>query len=405
MSLLKKEQIHEMIKHYGIKEAKDIEYALKDMFKEVIEEALKTELTEELGYSKHDYRNKSTNNARNGKIKKKINSSFGELEIEVPRDRQGEFEPVIVKKRSSDVSSIEDKILSLYGRGMTTRDINETMKDIYGVDLSAETISKITDKIIPVLKEWQNRPLEELYTVMYLDGFRANVKSNGTYSQKCAYVIIGIGVEGKKDVLGIWISETESSKFWLSVLNDLKARGVKDILISCVDGLTGFESAIKTVFPLTEVQRCVIHHIRNCTKFVSYKDLKEFCNDMKGIYKAVNEESGLIALKEFSEKWNGKYSYAVKSWYDNWDSLSTFFKYGEDIRKLIYTTNPIESFNRILRKHTKNRCNFPTDESLLKVLYLATMNTLEKWQFRRRDWNTIINELIIHFEERITKYV
>ncbi len=240
---------------------------------------------------------------------------------------------------------------------------------------------------------------------MYLDGFRANVKSNGTYSQKCAYVIIGIGVEGKKDVLGIWISETESSKFWLSVLNDLKARGVKDILISCVDGLTGFESAIKTVFPLTEVQRCVIHHIRNCTKFVSYKDLKEFCNDMKGIYKAVNEESGLIALSEFSEKWNGKYSYAVKSWYDNWDSLSTFFKYGEDIRKLIYTTNPIESFNRILRKHTKNRCNFPTDESLLKVLYLATMNTLEKWQFRRRDWNTIINELIIHFEERITKYV
>jgi transposase-like protein len=279
------------------------------------------------------------------------------------------------------------------------------MQDIYGIDLSAETISKITDKIIPVLKEWQNRPLEELYTVMYLDGFRANVKSNGTYTQKCAYVIIGIGVEGKKDVLGIWISETESSKFWLSVLNDLKARGVKDILISCVDGLTGFESAIKTVFPLTEVQRCVIHHIRNCTKFVSYKDLKEFCNDMKGIYKAVNEESGLIALSEFSEKWNVKYSYAVKSWYDNWDSLSTFFKYGEDIRKLIYTTNPIESFNRILRKHTKNRCNFPTDESLLKVLYLATMNTLEKWQFRRRDWNTIINELIIHFEERITKYV
>lgn len=413
MGLLKKEQIHEMIKHYGIKEAKDIEFALKDMFKEVIEEALSAELTEELGYSKHDYRNKSTNNARNGKSKKTVKSSFGEMEIETPRDRNGEFEPVIVKKRSSDVSSIEDKILSMYGRGMSTRDINATMNDIYGVDLSAETVSRITDKIIPVLKEWQNRPLQEIYPVMYLDGFCANVKSNGAYVQKCAHIIIGIDINGKKDVLGIWLTENESSKFWLSVLNDLKSRGVKDILISCIDGLTGFESAIKTAFPLTQVQRCVVHHIRNCTKFVSYKDLKEFCRDMKEIYKAINEEAGLQALDDFSKKWGNKYSYAVKSWYDNWDSLSTFFRYSAEIRKLIYTTNPIESFNRVLRKHTKNRVNFPTDDALLKVLYLATINTVEKWQVRCRDWNSIImvaepcrsNELIIHFEERVTRYV
>ena len=405
MGLLKKEQIHEMINHYGIKDAKDIEFALKDMFKEVIQEALEAELTEELGYSKHDYRNKSTSNSRNGKSIKRVNSSFGSMEIEVPRDRDNEYEPVLVKKRQSDVSSLEDKVLSMYGRGMTTRDINATMNELYGVDLSADTVSRITDKIIPVVKEWQNRPLQEIYTCVYLDGFHANVKSNGAYAQKCAHVVLGIGVDGKKDILGIWLSEQESSKFWLSVLNDLKARGVKDILTACIDGLTGFESAIKTAYPLTKVQRCIVHHVRNCTKFVSYKDLKVFCGDMKDIYNAVNEDAGLAALEEFSKKWNSKYSYAVKSWYDNWDSLSTFFQYSKEIRKLIYTTNPIESFNRILRKHTKNRCNFPSDDALMKVLYLATINTVEKWNLRCRDWNTIINELIINFGERISKYV
>ncbi len=405
MGILKKDQIHAFLKHYNVKEAKDIENGLRDMFKEVIEEALQAELTEELGYSKHDYRNKSTGNSRNGSSKKRVNSSFGELELEVPRDRQSEFEPVLVKKRQSDVSSIEDKILSLYGRGMTTRDINQAMNDLYGVDLSAATISKITDKIIPVVKEWQNRPLQDLYTAVYLDGFNANVKTDGSYAQKCAHIVMGIGVDGKKDILGIWLSENESAKFWLSVLNDLKTRGVKDILIACIDGLTGFESAIKTAFPLAKVQRCIVHHVRNCCRFVSYKDLKEFCLDMKTIYRAVNEEEGLTALDDFAKKWNGKYSYAVKSWYDNWDSLSTFYSYSNEIRKLIYTTNPIEGFNRMLRKHTKTRSNFPTDDALLKVLYLATVNCMEKWQLRCRDWNQIINELIIHFEERIAKYV
>lgn len=405
MGIFSKQQIKEFLTHYNVKEAKDIEHGLKDMFKELIEEALKAELTEELGYSKHDYKNKRTENARNGTSKKRVNSSFGELELEIPRDRKAEYEPVLVKKNQKDVSSIEDKILSLYGRGMTTRDINGSMQELYGIDLSAETISKITDKIIPTIREWQDRPLKEMYVTLYLDGFRANVKSDGHYSQKCAYVVMGIGVDGKKDILGIWLSENESSKFWLSVLNDLKQRGVKDVLITCVDGLTGFDTAIKAVYPQAEIQRCIVHHIRNCTKFVSYKDLKEFCKDMKSIYKATNEESGLLALEEFSSKWKGKYAYAVKSWYDNWDNLTTFFKYGEEIRKLIYTTNPIEGFNRILRKHTKNRVNFPSDESLLKVLYLATINTIEKWNVRCRDWNQIINELIIHFGERISRYV
>lgn len=399
------DQIRGFLEYYNVKETKDIENGLKDMFKGVIEEALQAELTEELGYSKHDYRNKETDNSRNGKSKKRVNSSFGELELTVPRDRKSEYEPVLVKKYQKDVSSIEDKILSLYGRGMTTRDINGSMNELYGVDLSAETISKITDKIIPVIRDWQNRPLQEIYVTLYLDGFRANVKSDGHYSQKCAYVVMGIGADGKKDILGIWISENESSKFWLSVLNDLKSRGVKDVLITCVDGLIGFDTAIKTVFPQAEVQRCIVHHIRNCTKFVSYKDLKPFCADMKFIYKAHNEEAGLLALDEFSNKWKSKYAYAVKSWYDNWDNLSTFFKYGQEIRKLIYTTNPIEGFNRILRKHTKNRVNFPSDEALIKVLYLATINTIEKWQIRCRDWNQIINELIIHFDERISRYV
>lgn len=399
------DQIRGFLDYYNVKEAKDIENGLKDMFKGLIEEALETELTDELGYSKHDYRNKETDNVRNGKSKKKVNSSFGELELSIPRDRKSEYEPKLVKKHQKDVSSIEDKILSLYGRGMTTRDITETMNELYGIELSSETISKITDKIIPIIRDWQNRPLQEIYVTLYLDGFRGNVKSDGHYSQKCAYVVMGIGADGKKDILGIWISENESSKFWLSVLNDLKSRGVKDVLITCVDGLTGFDTAIKTVFPQAEVQRCIVHHIRNCTKFVSYKDLKPFCADMKFIYKAPNEEAGLIALDEFSNKWKGKYAYAVKSWYDNWDNLSTFFKYGQEIRKLIYTTNPIEGFNRILRKHTKNRVNFPSDDSLIKVLYLATINTIEKWQIRCRDWNQIINELIIHFEQRISRYV
>lgn len=405
MTFFNKEQIHAFLKHYNVKEAKDIENGLKDMFKGVIEEALQAELTEDLGYSKHDFRNKATANSRNGSSKKTVKSSMGELELNVPRDRHNEFEPVLVKKRQSDVSGIEDKILSLYGRGMTTRDINGTMNEIYGIDLSADTVSRITDKIIPVIREWQNRPLQELYTCVYLDGFNANVKTDGAYAQKCAHIVMGIGVDGKKDILGIWLSENESAKFWLSVLNDLKTRGVKDILIACIDGLTGFEPAIKAAFPLAKVQRCIVHHVRNCCRFVSYKDLKEFCADMKEIYRAVDEEAGLAALDEFSEKWKGKYSYAVKSWYDNWDSLSTFYSYSPEIRKLIYTTNPIEGFNRMLRKHTKNRCNFPSDDALMKVLYLATVSCIEKWQLRARDWNQIINELIIHFEERVQKYV
>lgn len=400
--ILSKEQIRQLLQDYDIQDAKQLQDVMKDLFKDVLQEALESELDQELGYSKYNYKNKNTTNNRNGHYKKKVKSdAAGQMEIEVPRDRDGAFEPVIIQKHQSDISSMDDKIISMYAKGMSTRDINSHMQTIYGFNVSAETVSKITDKILPVVKDWQNRPLQEIYAITFLDGMVFNVKHNGVVVKKTCYSVIGIDLNGFKDILGIWVGEAESAKFWLNVLNDLKARGVKDILIASVDGLSGFKEAINAAFPLTDIQRCIVHQIRNSTKFVSYKDIKKFCADMKEIYTAPNEEAALNAFERFSDKWNGKYSYAVKSWENNWNELSTMFKFPQEIRTIIYTTNPIESYNRCVKKITKTKGTFPSDDSLIKLVYLATMDVLRKWNQKIRNWNSVINQLIIIYEDRI----
>jgi putative transposase len=402
--MLSKEQIREFLKENNISNARELQDVMKNLFKEVLHEALEGELDQELGYSKYDYKNKTTTNSRNGYSKKKVKSdAAGEIELDIPRDRDCAFEPQIVQKHQSDISSMDDKIISMYAKGVSTRDINSHFQDIYGFNVSADTVSKITDKILPVVKDWQNRPLKEIYAITFLDGMVFNVKQNGVVIKKTCYCVIGIDLEGFKDILGIWIGEAESAKFWMTILSDLKNRGVKDILIAAVDGLSGFKEAIRAVFPNTDIQRCIVHQIRNSVKFVSYKDIKAFCADMKEIYSAPNEDAALEAFKNFSDKWSGKYSYAIKSWEANWNELSTMFKFPQEIRTLIYTTNPIESYNRAIKKITKTKGTFPTDDSLIKLVYLATVDVLRKWNQKIRDWNKIINQLCIIYEDRIAK--
>lgn len=404
--LFTKEQARALLKEHGLTDAPSIQNALVDGFKELLQEALEAEMDNELGYSKYDWKNKEVSNSRNGHTKKTVRSNYGNIELKIPRDTNRGFEPVIVKKKERQVSdSIDDIVLSMYAKGVSNRDINAHLKKIYGTNISAEMVTRITDKVLPLAKEWQNRALDLLYPIIYLDGIVFNVVQDGQVTKKTAYVVFGINVEGKKEILGIWVGEAESSKFWMKVLADLKNRGVKDILIACVDGLKGFEQAIKSIFPNTEIQQCIVHQIRNSTKFVNYKDRKKFCTDMKEIYTAPNEEAGLEALDRFEEKWKDKYSYAMKSWRDNWQNLSTFFKYPPEIRRIIYTTNAIENFNRRLRKVTKNKSSFPTDNSLIKILYMIVMDVSEKWTMPIRDWGVIINQLSIYFGERMEEYL
>ena len=381
---------------------KSLEDAFIDNFKWMLQAALEAEMDSELGYSKYNWRDKEIDNSRNGHSKKTVQSRMGKIPLDVPRDLKGEFEPVIVKKHERTVNpSIEDTIFSLYARGMSTNDISLHLNHIYKLDSSAEMISRITGKILPVAREWQNRLLQPMYPIIYLDGIVFNVQQDGHVIKKTTYIIYGITIEGKKDVLGIWIGENESSKFWMKVLVDLKNRGVQDILITAVDGLKGFEEAITSVFPKTEIQQCIIRQIRTSTKFVSYKERKEFCQDMKKIYTSPNEEAGLQELNNFEQKWGQKYGYAVKSWKNNWPRLSTFFKYPEEIRRLIYTTNPIENLNRQVRKITKTKSSFPTDDSLLKILYLIIMDVSEKWTIAIDNWPQIVQQLSIYFGPRM----
>lgn len=405
MGILTKEQIRQLIKEKNMKTAQDVQKTLKEMFAETLQEMLEAELEEELGYSKYDYKNKKTSNSRNGHSKKKVHSDYGSFELNIPRDRQGDFNPQVVKKNEHDISSIEDQILSMYARGMSVRDIQNHLQSIYGLDASPTLISKITDKILPLITEWQNRPLEAIYAIMFMDAAVFKVRENGHIVNKAAYVAIGINLDGRKDVLGIWIGENESSKYWLNILNELRNRGIKDILIASVDGLTGFTEAINAAFPQTEVQRCIIHQIRNSTKYVSYKDLKSFTADLKLVYQAVNEEAALTQLDMFEEKWGGKYPLAINSWRKNWTEMATFFKYPEEIRRIIYTTNAIESYNRQLRKVTKAKSIFPTDDSLMKMLYLATIDITKKWTTRIRNWSVILAQFAIYFNERISDYI
>ena len=399
-------KIRELLLSSNISSMDDIQNLFKETIAEFMESGLEAELDDELGYGRYDYRNKDTDNSRNGHSSKTLRTSYGDVEVAVPRDRKGEFEPQILKKNQTSVSrDIEKKILSMYETGMTTGDIESHMKELYDIDISDSTISRITDKILPIVKEWQERPLEEVYAVVYMDAIHYHVRSEGRIVKRAVYIALGVNMDGKKEVLGMYVGDNESAKFWLSIINGLKNRGVEDILITCVDGLTGFPQAIEAVFPQTEIQQCIIHQIRNTTRYVSYKDNRKVMADLKAVYAAPTEEIALENLEDFGEKWNSKYPKIYKSWSERWATLATYFKYPEQVRKLIYTTNAIEGFNRQLRKVTKSKTVFPTDDSLLKMLYLATMDITKKWTGRRRDWSQIRAQLDIFFEERLEKYM
>lgn len=399
----RKENLRNIMKGLDVKNFEDLKDVFKLMVGEILENGLEGELDDELGYTKYDYRNKEGENSRNGYSKKTLKTSFGETEIKVPRDRDGEFEPQLIKKNQTTLTGdIEEKILSMYAKGMTTSDIETHIQDIYGLECSDSTISRITDKILPVVREWQSRPLEEIYAVVFMDAIHFHVRSEGQIVKKAVYIAIGINMDGLKEVLGMWVGENESAKFWLSVMNGLKNRGLQDILIACVDGLTGFPAAIEAVYPKTEIQQCIIHQIRNTTRFVSYKDIKALMADLKKVYAAIDEPTALAELENFDEKWGNKYPKIAISWRDNWANLSTYFKYPQEVRTLIYTTNAIEGFNRQLRKVTKNKGVFPTDDSLLKMLYLAMMDITKKWTGKRREWGQIHSQLEIFFADRLS---
>ena len=395
----KRNIIQMLLQEYDIESAQDIQDALKDLLGGTIKEMMEVEMDEHLGYSKSE--RSDSDDYRNGYKPKKVNSSYGSMEIQVPQDRKSTFEPQVVKKRQKDISDIDQKIISMYAKGMTTSDIESHMKELYGMDISDSTISRITDKILPVVREWQERPLEEVYAVVFMDAIHYHVRSEGQVVKKAVYIAIGINLDGRKDVLGMWVGENESAKYWATILNSLRNRGVEDIFIACTDNLTGFSAAIEAVFPKTEIQNCIIHQIRNSTRYVSYKDLKALMADLKAVYAAVDENAALNALEVFSERWDKKYPKISISWKDNWPNLSTYFKYPQEVRRLIYTTNAIEGFNRQLRKVTKAKSVFPTDDSLLKMLYLAMVDITKKWTGRRQDWSMIHAQLAIYFADRM----
>ena len=398
----RKAKIRELLLSSNISSMDDIQNLFKETIAEFMESGLEAELDDELGYGRYDYRNKDTDNSRNGHSSKTLRTSYGDVEVAVPRDRKGEFEPQILKKNQTSISQdIEEKILSMYAKGMTTGDIETHIQDIYGIEVSDTTISRITDKILPIAKEWQQRPLEAVYAVVFLDAIHYHVRSEGQIVKKAVYIALGINLDGKKDVLGMWVGENESAKYWTTVLNGLKNRGVEDIFIACTDNLTGFSAAIGAVFPKTEIQNCIIHQLRNSSKYVSYKDIKELMADLRSVYAAVDEPAALDALDAFSTKWETKYPKISRSWRENWANLSTYFKYPQEVRRLIYTTNSIEGFNRQLRKVTKTRSVFPTDDSLFKMLYLAMVDITKKWTGRQRDWSKIHAQLSIYFAERM----
>lgn len=397
--------IKELLNKKEIKSTEDLQIFLRDLTKDVIEALYDGEVTDHLGYSKHEQGKRKENNARNGYSSKTVNSHSGELELTVPRDRNGTYEPQIVKKYETDITGIEEKVISMYAKGMTNRDISSHIHEIYGCELSASTISNITDKVIEHANEWQNRPLSSIYAMIFMDGIIVKQKVEGIVRNVVVYVILGIDLEGSKECLGLYISETESAKYWLSVMNELKNRGIQDVLIFAVDNLSGISEAIQTAFPKSEIQKCIVHQIRNSLKFVSWTDRKALAKDLKPIYKALNEKEGLKNLEIFSEKWDKKYPHISKSWRSNWAELSTFFKYTPEIRQLIYTTNPIESFNRGIRKVTKNRSIFPNEDSILKLFYLSINDLEKKWTQVIRDWGVIFSQLSIYFEDRLKVYL
>ena len=393
--------ISSLLEHYQPKDAQDVQDMLKNLLGETLQGMLEAEMDDHLGYSKYDYKNKETDDSRNGYSPKTVTSSMGTIDLDIPRDRKGDFEPQIVKKNQTDISNIEDQVLSMYAKGMTTRQISETIEDIYGFETSESFISDVTDKILPQIEDWQNRPLDEVYPILYIDAIHYSVRDNGVIRKLAAYVILGINTEGKKEVLTISVGDNESAKYWLSVMNELKNRGVKDVLIICADGLTGIKEAIAAAFPKTEYQRCIVHQVRNTLKYVPDKDRKAFATDLKTIYQATDEKKALAALERVTEKWTPKYPNSMKRWKDNWDAISPIFKFSTTVRTVIYTTNAIESLNSTYRKLNRQRSVFPSDTALLKALYLATFEATKKWTSTIRNWAQVYGELSIMYEGRL----
>jgi putative transposase len=388
-----------LINEYDIKTADDIQDALKDLLGGTIENMLEAEMDNHLGYE--PYERTSNSNARNGHKSKTVRSKYGEFDIKVPQDRESSFEPQIVKKRQKDISHIEDKIISMYAKGLSTRQISEQIEDIYGFEVSEGLISDITDKLLPEIEDWQHRPLSKVYPIVFVDAVHFSVRNNNIIQKLAAYVILGINDEGHKEVLIIQIGENESSKFWLSTLNELKNRGVNDILILCADGLTGMKEAVNVAFPNTEYQRCIVHQVRNTLKYVAEKDKKKFAADLKTIYHAPNEQVGYERMLEITETWKVHYPNAMKSWETNWDVISPIFKYSSEVRKVIYTTNAIESLNSTYRRLNRQRSVFPSDIALLKALYLSTFEATKKWTMPLKNWGKVYGELSIMFEGRL----
>ena len=374
-----------------------------ELRKEIIELMYDEELKDHLGFSKNSTRPEDSDNYRNGSYDKTVKTSNGNLELSVPRDRKGEFEPQIVKKHQTDIFGIEDKIISLYGCGMSTRDISDNIKELYGFEVSADTVSNITNRVLSEVKEWQSRPLKSTYAVIFMDGMVYKIKKDGVMQKCTVYGCVGVDMDGNKDPLSLHIGGIESSKYWVSVMNDLKARGVQSVLIFCTDNLKGIDDAIKSCFPESDHQKCIVHQIRNSVKHVSHKDLKEVCADLKRIYTASTAEAGMNKLEIFSDKWDKKYEYISKSWLDNWEQLSTFWEYPNEIRRLIYTTNPIESFNRNMRKVTKNKPTFPSEDALCKSLFLGIKNLEKKWTTKIANWGIIYSQLLILFDQKLNK--
>ncbi len=367
----------------------------------MIENMLQKEMDEQIGYQKHSIEGRNSGNSRNGVGTKTVQSSYGPIDIEVPRDRNGQFDPKLVKKRQRNISSFDDKIISMYAKGMSTRDIQAHVQEIYGAEISPTTVSNITEKIVEVARDWQCRPLEGIYAIAYFDAIHYKVREGDKVVTKAAYTCLGVTLEGKKEVLGLWIGEHEGSKFWLRVFTELRNRGVKDIFIACVDGLKGLPDAIHAVFPETEIQLCVIHMIRNSFKYIPHKHSKEFMADLKLIYRAETEDKAASGLKKLQEKWEAKYPLAVRPWVNQWDHIKTYFQFPEEIRTVIYTTNAVESLHRQFRKVTKNRAVFPNDDALLKLLYLAVNGLSEKWTNQLKGWKQALSQFAILYEGRL----
>lgn len=395
----KRNIIRGLLEEYDIETAEDIQAALRDLLGGTIKEMMEAEMDDHLGYEKSE--RSDNDDYRNGYKTKRINSSYGSMEIDVPQDRKSTFEPKVVKKRQKDISDIDQKIISMYAKGMTTRQISDTLMDIYGFEASEGFISDVTDKILPQIEEWQKRPLDSVYPVIFIDAIHYSVRDNGVIRKLAAYVMLGISADGKKEVLTIQVGENESAKYWLSVLNELKNRGVKDILIICADGLTGIKEAIAAAYPDTEYQRCLVHQVRNTLKYVADKDKKPFAADLKKIYNAASEQAGRDMLDTVSEKWSEKYPNAMKSWYKNWDAITPIFKFSADVRTIIYTTNAIESLNSQFRRLNSQRSVFPSDQALLKALYLSTFEATRKWSMPIRNWGKVYGELSIMYEGRL----